>query len=96
MENDQLARKKSELEQLFNNCKNNLDENSQGYLEIFIQTNNEVAKKHLLKKINEKELQELFSKQQEVSQLEVRLTNLQQMGIETMEANIVLPPPYSN
>ena len=43
-----------------------------------------------------KELQELFSKQQEVNQLEIRLTNLQQTNTEAMEANIVLPPPYSN
>ncbi|MEG7979169.1 MAG: hypothetical protein NY202_04695 [Mollicutes bacterium UO1] len=50
----------------------------------------------MLKKINEKELQVLFNKHQEVNQLEEQLTNLQQTNKESMEAHIVLPPSYSN
>jgi len=71
-----------------------LDENLQGYLDIFLQTNSDIAKKQLLKKIDKKELQELSDKQQEVNKLEVRLNNLQQINKEVMEANVVSPPPY--
>jgi hypothetical protein len=85
-----LAIKRKDLKQLVNNYKSKLDNSLHGYLDIFIQTNNQLAKRELLKKFDEKALKELSEKQQVINQLEDKINKLsQQAQIE------VLPPAYN-
>ncbi|CAG8597362.1 34518_t:CDS:2, partial [Racocetra persica] len=73
-----LTRKKKEFEKSAIAEKNQLDEDCQDYLEIFLSAQKgsnigKLAKKNLLKKIEEKELEELLAKKLEINKLESRL-----------------------
>ncbi|WNE40615.1 MAG: hypothetical protein mread185_000072 [Mycoplasmataceae bacterium] len=90
LSNEFLQEKRNELERIVNDYKSKLEESYHGYLEAFIEENSKIARKHLLKKFDEKALKELSEKQQIINQLEKKVNKLsQQTQIE------VLPPSYN-
>ncbi|WNE40584.1 MAG: tRNA-dihydrouridine(20/20a) synthase [Mycoplasmataceae bacterium] len=85
-----LEIKKNQFNQLISDYKSKLEESYHGYLEAFIEENSKIARKHLLKKFDEKALKELSEKQKEINELEEKVNKLsQQTQIE------VLPPSYN-
>lgn len=86
-----LEIKKNEFEQLIKNYKDKLDENSNIFLEIFLQENSKIAKRQLLKKFDEKALEELSSKKNEINKLESQLNILE---IDQLTESFIELPPY--
>ena len=89
---EQLAIKKSELEQLKVNVKNKLNENSWEWLELFLETQEESVlnrtKKILVKDLTVEEIQGLFDKKVEINDLEKQLTNSELQ----LQTNIEITP----
>jgi hypothetical protein len=89
--NDLLDIKKTELDKLISDYKSKLEDIYHGYLDIFLETSNPTAKKHLLKKFDEKALKELAVKQQVINLLEERVNKIQEQQAQIE----VLPLSYN-